>query len=271
MTASVGRRKLRHQFLDAKPKSGDQQRRGWHWRTLDRNWTLFNLLVRTGDSTGLAASGTTSSSTNLSWSAVPLPAGCSVSYKVRQGGISIATPPRTSDAVTGPTPSTTYGFTVVAPHRSSLFPTRWIHRHRLKLCFLTIPRESQLADHHASHTNNTRKRSVDHDRCLRPRLILYRGTRGRPGPGRSDPDDDHAARHFPSPVLGFHDFLLSELTRAVISLIGRRVIPDSPLCHSVNANILSKFGDGLRAVDLLQRWGRSPYFSLFRCERFCLT
>jgi hypothetical protein len=50
MTASVGRRKLRRQFLDAKPKSGDQQRRGWHWRTLDRNWTLFDLLVRTGDS-----------------------------------------------------------------------------------------------------------------------------------------------------------------------------------------------------------------------------
>jgi hypothetical protein len=60
----------------------------------------------------------------------------------------------------------------VAPHRSSLFPTRRIHRHSLKLRFLTILRESQLADHHASHTNNTRKRSVDHDRCLRPRLIL---------------------------------------------------------------------------------------------------
>jgi hypothetical protein len=55
-------------------------------------------------------------------------------------------------------------------------------------------------------------------------------------------------------VLGFHyDFLLSELTLAVISLIGRSVISDSSLCHSVNAVILSKFGDGLRVVDLLQR------------------
>jgi hypothetical protein len=39
----------------------------------------------------------------------------------------------------------------------------------------------------------------------------------------------------------------------VIFLIGRRVISDSSLCHSVNAVILSKFSDGLRAVDLLQR------------------
>ena len=172
MTASAGRRKLRRQFLDAKPKSGDQQRRGWHWRTLDATGPCSTCSSAPATPTGLAASGTTSSSTNLSWSAVPLPAGCSVSYKVLQGGISIATPPTTSDAVTGLTPSTTYGFTVVAPHRSSLFPTRWIHRLSLKLRFLTILRESELADHHASHTNNTRKRSVDHDRCLRPRLIL---------------------------------------------------------------------------------------------------
>jgi hypothetical protein len=108
--------------------------------------------------TGLAASGTTSSSTNLSWSAVPLPAGCSVSYQVLQGGISIATPPTTSDAVTGLTPSTTYGFTVVAPHRSSLFPTRWIHRHSLKLRFLTILGESQFSRPSCiSHQQHTKK------------------------------------------------------------------------------------------------------------------
>jgi chitinase len=64
--------------------------------------------------TGLAASGTTQSSTNLSWSAVTPPAGCSVSYKVLQNGTSIATPTTTSDAVTGLTPSTTYSFTVEA-------------------------------------------------------------------------------------------------------------------------------------------------------------
>jgi len=64
--------------------------------------------------TGLAASGTTSSSTNLNWNAVTSPAGCSVSYKVLQGGTTIATPTTTSDAVTGLTPSTTYSFTVEA-------------------------------------------------------------------------------------------------------------------------------------------------------------
>jgi len=64
--------------------------------------------------TGLAASGTTSSTTNLSWTAINPPAGCSVSYKVLQGGSLIAAPTTTSDAVTGLTPSTNYSFTVEA-------------------------------------------------------------------------------------------------------------------------------------------------------------
>jgi chitinase len=64
--------------------------------------------------TGLAASGTTQSSTNLAWNTVTPPAGCTVSYKVLQNGASIATPTTTSDAVTGLTPSTTYTFTVEA-------------------------------------------------------------------------------------------------------------------------------------------------------------
>ncbi|MGA7505023.1 MAG: glycosyl hydrolase family 18 protein [Candidatus Sulfotelmatobacter sp.] len=62
--------------------------------------------------TGLAASGTTSSSTNLSWSAVTPPAGCTVSYKVLQSSTVIATPTTNSDAVTGLGPSTTYSFSV---------------------------------------------------------------------------------------------------------------------------------------------------------------
>jgi chitinase len=62
--------------------------------------------------TGLAASGTTSSSTNLSWSAVTPPAGCTVSYKVLQSSTVIATPTTNSDAVTGLNPSTTYSFSV---------------------------------------------------------------------------------------------------------------------------------------------------------------
>jgi chitinase len=64
--------------------------------------------------TGLAASGTTQSTTNLTWSAVNPPAGCSVSYKVLQSSTVIATPTTTSDAVTGLTPSTTYSFSVEA-------------------------------------------------------------------------------------------------------------------------------------------------------------
>ncbi|MGA3349067.1 MAG: glycosyl hydrolase family 18 protein [Candidatus Sulfotelmatobacter sp.] len=64
--------------------------------------------------TGLAASGTTSSSTNLAWSTVTPPAGCTVSYKVLQASTVIATPTATSDAITGLTPSTTYSFSVEA-------------------------------------------------------------------------------------------------------------------------------------------------------------
>ncbi|MGA6984033.1 MAG: glycosyl hydrolase family 18 protein [Candidatus Sulfotelmatobacter sp.] len=64
--------------------------------------------------TGLAASGTTQSSTNLSWSAVTPPAGCTVSYKVLQSSTVIASPTTTSDAVTGLNPSTSYSFSVEA-------------------------------------------------------------------------------------------------------------------------------------------------------------
>jgi chitinase len=64
--------------------------------------------------TGLAASGTTSASTNLAWNAVTPPAGCTVSYKVLQASTVIASPTTTSDAVTGLNPSTTYSFSVEA-------------------------------------------------------------------------------------------------------------------------------------------------------------
>ena len=64
--------------------------------------------------TGLAASGTTQSSTNLNWTAVNPPAGCTVSYKVLQSSTVIASPTTTSDAVTGLNPSTTYSFSVEA-------------------------------------------------------------------------------------------------------------------------------------------------------------
>jgi len=64
--------------------------------------------------TGLAASGTTSSSTNLNWNAVTPPAGCTVNYKVLQSATVIASPTTNSDAVTGLNPSTSYSFSVEA-------------------------------------------------------------------------------------------------------------------------------------------------------------
>jgi chitinase len=63
----------------------------------------------------LAASGTTSSSTNLSWTAVTPPTNCTITnYTVLENGTSIGTSTSPSFAVTGLLPSTTYSFTVEA-------------------------------------------------------------------------------------------------------------------------------------------------------------
>jgi chitodextrinase len=65
--------------------------------------------------TGLAASGTTSSSTNLTWNTLAPPANCTISsYTVLQNGASIGSVTTTSFAVTGLTASTDYTFTVEA-------------------------------------------------------------------------------------------------------------------------------------------------------------
>jgi hypothetical protein len=64
--------------------------------------------------TGLVASGTVGLGTFLHWTAVPTPAGCSVSYTVSQNGATLGTTTNTSFAVTGLSHSTTYGFTVSA-------------------------------------------------------------------------------------------------------------------------------------------------------------
>ncbi|HKD13296.1 MAG TPA: carbohydrate-binding protein, partial [Candidatus Angelobacter sp.] len=65
--------------------------------------------------TGLAASGTTSSGTTLSWSVASAPTGCSViSYTVFQNGNSIGTTGSTSFNVTGLAASTTFSFSVSA-------------------------------------------------------------------------------------------------------------------------------------------------------------
>ncbi len=66
--------------------------------------------------TGLAASGTTSTGTNLSWTAATVASGCSViSYTVYENGSALATVTSgTSYAVSGLTASTTYNYTVAA-------------------------------------------------------------------------------------------------------------------------------------------------------------
>jgi len=65
--------------------------------------------------TGLAASGTTTTTTNLAWNAVTAPANCTISgYIVYKAGVSIGTATGTTFAVTGLSPSTTYSFTVAA-------------------------------------------------------------------------------------------------------------------------------------------------------------
>jgi len=66
--------------------------------------------------TGLAASGTTNTSTTLNWSAVTAPANCSISgYTVYKGGVALTTVSSgTSYTATGLSASTTYSFTVAA-------------------------------------------------------------------------------------------------------------------------------------------------------------
>jgi hypothetical protein len=65
--------------------------------------------------TGLAASGTSSTGTNLNWTADTAPANCSISsYTVLKGGASIGTATGTSFAVSGLAASTNYSFTVEA-------------------------------------------------------------------------------------------------------------------------------------------------------------
>ena len=65
--------------------------------------------------TGLAASGTTSSGTNLSWTADTPPTNCTISsYTILQNGASIGTAGGTSFTVSGLAASTAYSFTVEA-------------------------------------------------------------------------------------------------------------------------------------------------------------
>lgn len=64
--------------------------------------------------TGLASPGQTTTSVNLSWTAVAVPAGCSVTYQVYQGGTLVLTVPTTTAVLDGLTSGTTYSFSVAA-------------------------------------------------------------------------------------------------------------------------------------------------------------
>jgi beta-glucanase (GH16 family) len=86
-------------------------------------WNIDSIGFATGGScttkpnapTGLTASGTSSSGTNLSWAADSPPANCSISsYTVLKNGASIGTATGTSFAVSGLSASTNYSFTVEA-------------------------------------------------------------------------------------------------------------------------------------------------------------
>ena len=79
--------------------------------------TLANsCAIKPSAPTGLAASGTTSSGTSLSWTADTAPANCTIStYSVLQNGTLIGSPTGTSFAVSGLAPSTSHSFSMEAP------------------------------------------------------------------------------------------------------------------------------------------------------------
>jgi beta-glucosidase len=88
---------------------------GWNIDSLKFATSVGGCTTKPSAPTGLAASGTTSTTTNLNWTPDTAPANCSISnYTVLKGGVSIGTATGTSFAVTGLTASTNYSFTVEA-------------------------------------------------------------------------------------------------------------------------------------------------------------
>ena len=83
---------------------------------IEVNAVTVSCTTKPGTPGGLAASGTTSNSTNLTWNSVSAPANCNISgYAVYKGGTQIATVSSgTSYTATGLSPSTAYTFTVAA-------------------------------------------------------------------------------------------------------------------------------------------------------------
>ena len=93
----------------------NQDSAGWNIYSLAFAAQTSSCNSAPGVPTGLAASGTSSSGTTLTWTAVTAPVNCSItSYTVLENGNSIGTATGTSFAVTGLSASTAYSFAVEA-------------------------------------------------------------------------------------------------------------------------------------------------------------
>jgi len=87
---------------------------GW-WQLVDACGTVVTCSAAPAVPGGLGASGATTSSLNLSWSAVTPPANCSVTYSVFRGGSQVASGlTSTATTISGLSASTAYSFTVAA-------------------------------------------------------------------------------------------------------------------------------------------------------------
>jgi len=87
---------------------------GW-WQLVDVCGSVATCTAAPAVPTGLSASGATTSSLNLSWSAVSTPANCTVSYSVYRGGVQVASGlSGTSTTISGLSSNTSYSFSVTA-------------------------------------------------------------------------------------------------------------------------------------------------------------
>ena len=100
----------------------NQDAAGWNVNSM--NFTLAAATCTSAPSapTGLTASGTSSSSTTLSWTG-PAPSNCAISnYTILENGASVGTSTTPSFTVAGLSPSTTYSFTVEATDTAGTSP-----------------------------------------------------------------------------------------------------------------------------------------------------
>jgi chitinase len=92
----------------------NQDNSGWNIDSLVFKAATSGCTAAPGTPTGLAASGTTNTSTNLSWTASTIPSGCTLTKYTITGGPSSVTSTGPSTTVSGLTANTSYTFTVTA-------------------------------------------------------------------------------------------------------------------------------------------------------------